>query len=212
MALKNIAVFISGGGTNLQSLIDTSQDGDLGCNIVLVVSSNPKAYGLFRAQDADIPTLYLKSGDYETPDAYFEEIALHLEEKKVDYIVLAGFLKVLPKSFTDRYHGRIINIHPSLIPKYCGKGFYGMKVHEAVVANGETKSGATVHFVDDGCDTGPIILQEEVTIFPDDTPEAVQRRVLKVEHKLLPWAVKGLCQGKVKLDEEGKVQWIKKEY
>ncbi len=210
--MKNIAVMISGGGTNLQSLIDHQADGTLGGRLRYVVSNRKNAFGLVRAAQAGIENDFLSVADYESEEAYFDEIAHRFEQRKIDLIVLAGFLKVLPESFTRRFRGRIINIHPSLIPSYSGVGFYGRKVHEAVVADKAKVTGATVHFVDEGCDTGPIILQSEVPVFPEDDPDSVQARVLIVEHQLLPLAVKKICDGEVALDERGQIQWNKKEH
>lgn len=206
MSVKKIAVLISGGGTNLQALIDACESGQIPGSIDLVISSSKKAYGLERARMHDIDTMTYEGGGLK---AFHEKVARELKERQVDFIVLAGYLKVLPASFTDAFRGQIINIHPSLIPKYCGVGFYGERVHQAVFEAGEKESGATVHFVDSGCDTGPILLQEKVSLEEGDSPDVIAKKVLKVEHKILPKALELLCSDQVFLNEKGEVQWKK---
>lgn len=176
--LYNIAVLVSGSGSNLQSVIDNTLDGSVNGRVALVVSDREGAYALKRGENHNIPSYYLK-GDPEG-------LIRLLDSHKIDLVVLAGYLSILPKQVVQAYENRIINIHPSLIPKYCGKGFYGMNVHNAVIAGNEKVSGATVHFVDAGIDTGPIILQETVEITEEDTPETLQQKVLKIEHEILP--------------------------
>lgn len=185
----NYGVLLSGGGTNFQAIADHIAQGVLPGKIVLVISNKESAYGLVRAKKMNIPALAVKRKEYISEEAYYEAVGDLLEEKKVDYIFLAGFIRILPESFVHRFEGRILNIHPSLIPKYCGEGFYGERVHQAVVAAGELESGATVHFVDAGCDTGKIILQEKVPVYPEDTWEDVASRVLNVEHEIYTKAI-----------------------
>ncbi len=191
MALKKIAVFVSGGGTNLQTLIDDIHK-KYG-NIELVISSNPKAYGLKRAEDHNIEGCYLNSNEDDT-------ILKKLNDKEIEFIVLAGYLKKISSKVVNSYKGKIINIHPSLIPSFCGANYYGIKVHEKAIKYGVKVSGATVHFVDEGMDTGPIIMQETVVVDPKDSPEDLQKRVLEVEHKILSESVKKMCQDKLVLN------------
>ena len=181
-----VAVLVSGGGTNLQALIDAQKKGIIKSGrIVLVVSSNPDAYALTRAKKADIPTFVAEKG------ANFEKsIIAAIEEAKVDFIVLAGFMKILSADFIRRYERRIINVHPSLIPSFCGEGFYGLKVHQAALDYGVKVTGATVHFVNEIPDGGEIIAQKAVAIREDDTAETLQKRVMRLaEHKILPLAL-----------------------
>jgi len=198
--LKNIVVLISGGGTNLQSIIDGCKNGTIHGRITGVISSSRHAYGLTRAKNAGIETKVISK--YKYPIDADREAALldALNEFQADIIVLAGYLSILPKSIIAAYRNRIVNIHPSLIPSFCGDGFYGLHVHEKVLEYGAKVSGATVHFVDEGTDTGPIILQKSVPVMDDDTPEALQQRVLVVEHELLPRAVELLCTDCIKVD------------
>ncbi|MBQ8151214.1 MAG: phosphoribosylglycinamide formyltransferase [Firmicutes bacterium] len=178
-----VAVLCSGGGTNLQALIDKEKAGELGrAEIVRVIASKDTAYALERAQAAGIETSVAKEQ---------EEVLTQLKESGAQFIVLAGYMKVLSPEVIKAYRNRIINIHPSLIPKYCGKGFYGIRVHRAVIEGDEKESGATVHYVDEGVDTGKIILQERVPVLEGDTPEELAARVLKVEHQIL---AKGLIK------------------
>lgn len=193
-----IAVFISGGGTNLQSLIDASRSGKLSGEIVLVVSSKSKAYGLERAKEADIDTFVFKVKNYPTPEEAATDLLEMLEEYKVEYIALAGYLKLLPVEIVRKYESRISNIHPALLPKFGGRGMYGYYVHEAVLAAGEKESGATVHLVDEIFDHGRILIQEKVPVYPDDTPDSLAARTLKVEHKIYPEALENLIKGRYK--------------
>jgi len=184
-----IAVFASGGGSDLQSVIDAVRAGRLNAEIALVVSGRSDAYATERARAAGIPCEVFSKSDYSSLQNMFESIIGRLKDLSVEYIVLAGYLSVLTPNIIGEFRGKIINIHPSLIPKYCGDGMYGMRVHRAVIENGEKFSGATVHFVDEGIDTGQIIAQERVPVLPDDTPESLQARVLETEHRLLPQAL-----------------------
>lgn len=184
-----IAVLASGSGTNLQSIIDAIESGILESQIVSVISNKVDAFALERARAQGIPAYYIDSKVEE----YDMKLLCRLEEDEVDLIVLAGYLKIISSELIRAYRGRIINIHPSLLPKFGGKGYYGIKVHEAVLKSGEAYSGATVHFVDEGVDTGEIILQESVPVYSTDTPDILQRRVLyEVEHKILVQAIKKL--------------------
>ncbi len=190
MPRKKIGVLISGGGTNLQAIIDACDDNTIDASIELVISNKEGAYGLERAKNANIDSLFINPKGLSSME-YDLELISHLEKKDVDLVVLAGFLKVLSPVFINRYRGRIINIHPSLIPEFCGDGFYGDRVHKAVLDAGSLVSGATVHYVDEGTDTGKIILQESTEVLKDDTVSSLQKRVLELEHKLL---VKALCE------------------
>ena len=192
-----IAVFISGGGTNLQSLIDASQQGLLSGDIVLVVSSKSNAYGLERAKNAGIDTFVFKVKNYSGHKEAEKDLLEMLEEYKVDYIALAGYLKLIPASLIKRFKDRITNIHPALLPKYGGKGMYGHHVHEAVIASGDSESGASVHLVDEIYDNGRILVQEKVPVMPGDDPEKLAARVLKIEHKIYPLALEKLIRGEV---------------
>ena len=184
--MVNISVLVSGGGTNLQALIDKVESGELaGAEIVQVISSREGVFALERAAKAGIKGKVIKD-----TDGLLEALA----EENTDLVVLAGYMKVLAPPVIDAYRGRIINIHPSLIPKYCGKGFYGKRVHQAVLDGGETVSGATVHFVDEGVDTGEIILQREVPVEPGDTAETLAARVLKTEHVILAEGIKKVME------------------
>ena len=192
-----IAVFVSGGGTNLQALLDAQRDGKIPHGeIALVISSQACAYALERAEKANVPAHTVPSSliqhDFEVA------IELLLEQYKIDVIVLAGFLSILSENFTKKWPRRILNIHPSLIPAFCGVGFYGLHVHEGVLARGAKVTGATVHFVDNGMDTGPIILQKAVEVQQGDTPKSLQQRVMEeAEWKILPQAIDLIAQGRV---------------
>lgn len=192
--MLRLAVLISGSGTDLQSIIDHRNQ--INGEIALVISNRKNAYGLQRAQDAGIKNLVIKNQD---------ELLNTLKEEKIDFIVLAGYLAILGKELIDTYQNKIINIHPSLIPSFCGPGMYGLHVHEAVLKRGVKVSGATVHFVSEEVDGGPIIWQEAVSIADLDTPEDIQKRVLEVEHKILPEVVQWICDGKVVI-EKGRVK------
>ncbi|SYZ73813.1 Phosphoribosylglycinamide formyltransferase [Candidatus Zixiibacteriota bacterium] len=192
-----LAVFISGSGSNLQALIDSSKAGRLSAEIVLVVSSRNDAYGLVRAQNEGISTFVYRSKDFQTPEEGAEHLLHIMEEYDVDYIALAGYLKMVPLSIIRKYKNRIVNIHPALLPKYGGKGMYGHHVHEAVLASGDTESGATVHIVDEIYDHGKILLQKRVPIHPGDTPDSLAERVLAVEHQIYAEALEQLIKGNI---------------
>ncbi len=186
-----VAVLVSGGGTNLQAILDACADGTIRhAELVLVVSNNPGAYALTRARRAGVPALVLCRRELGGQECFERELDRVLRENRVDLIVLAGFMTILSKDFTDRYEHRIINIHPSLIPSFCGKDYYGLRVHEAALARGVKLTGATVHYVNEIPDGGEILLQKAVEVFPDDTPESLQRRVMEqAEWILLPRAI-----------------------
>lgn len=198
---KNLAVLASGNGTNLQALIDSVNSGWIKNAVIKVVISNKKnAYALERARNGGIEALWISSKRYPTCDLYNEQIIRELLKRKIDLVVLAGYMKILSVRFVRAFKGRIINIHPSLIPAFCGKGYYGEKVHEAVLASGVKVTGATVHFVDEGIDTGPIILQEALEVRPDDTVESLKQRVLEIEHRIFPLAVKLFCEDRLRIN------------
>ena len=194
--MVKVAVLVSGGGTNLQALIDTQAAGKLGCGeISLVVSSNSKAYALTRAANAGIESAVVRRKDYASGEEYDLALAKTLKDKGIELVVLGGFLSILGPKFIDAYRDRIINIHPSLIPSFCGDGFYGLKVHEAALEKGVKVTGATVHFVNEICDGGKIILQKAVYVEEGDTPEILQRRVMEqAEWELLPKATAMICE------------------
>lgn len=189
LASKNIAVLISGGGTNLQAIIDNTKNNYINGNIKIVISNREDAYGLTRAKNAGIKAAVIKDD---------EKLISTLSENKIDLIVLAGYLKILPEKITKIYENKIINIHPSLIPAFCGRGYYGLKVHEAVIKKGVKYTGATTHFVNEGADEGPIIMQR-ITEVGEETPEELQAKVLKIEHEILPLSVKYFCEDKLKV-------------
>ncbi len=188
--MKNIAVLVSGGGTNLQSIIDAVEAGKINGQIKLVISNKEGAYGLERAKKHNIRAVFEKNE---------QAIIDIMKENEIDLVVLAGFLKILSPNFTKAFENRIINIHPSLIPSFCGKGYYGLKVHEAAIEYGIKVSGATVHFVDENADTGPIIRQDTVEVFAGDSPQDLQQRVLKIEHKILSQVVADYCDDKIRV-------------
>ena len=194
MIKAKIAVLVSGGGTNLQALIDAENSGIIKSGeIALVISNNADAYALTRAKNADIKTAVVSKKEFL--DGFEDKIIEVLEENKIDFIVLAGFMCILSKKFTSHFANRIINVHPSLIPSFCGKGFYGLHVHEAVLNYGVKVTGATVHFVNEIPDGGKIIMQKAVEINDGDTPEALQKRVMEqAEWKILPLAVEKVCK------------------
>jgi len=193
--MLRISVLVSGGGTNLQAVIDGIADGSIrGAEIVLVISSNPDAYALERAGKHNIKAVVIGRNNYPEQKARTKAIIAALDEAKTDLVILAGYMSILEPELIEAYRGRIINIHPSLIPKFCGRGFYGKRVHEAVLAAGEKESGATVHYVDEGVDTGPVILQEKVPVLAGDTADTLAARVLETEHKILPEAVRKIIK------------------
>ena len=199
--MLRVAVMVSGGGTNLQAIIDAVKDGTItNTELVAVISNNAGAYALTRAKDNNIPAYCISPKDYESRDAFNNALLDKVNELNVDLIVLAGFLVRIPEKMVHQYSHRIINIHPSLIPSFCGVGFYGLKVHEAALAKGVKVSGATVHYVDEGMDTGEIIFQKAVDVLDGDTPETLQRRIMEqAEWKLLPEAVRLYSEGKIEI-------------
>lgn len=198
--MLNIAVFVSGGGTNLQALIDAEKSGKIkNGKIKLVISSKENAFALERAKKANIKNLTVCRKDFLLIGDYDKALYDELDKENIDLIVLAGFLSILSKDFTDRYRNKIINVHPSLIPSFCGKGFYGLKVHQAAIDYGVKVTGATVHFVNEVTDGGAIISQKAVEVKEGDTPETLQARVMEqAEWILLPEAVSMYCDGKIK--------------
>lgn len=194
--MLNIAVLVSGGGTNFQALIDAAKFDALGGGKpALCISSNPKAYALERARENNIPSLVIRPRDYAGKDEYAQALLDALEAAKTDVVVLAGYLEILPAAVVARYENRVVNVHPSLIPSFCGKGFYGLRVHEAVLARGVKVTGATVHMVTEEVDAGKILMQRAVEVKDDDTPETLQKRVMKqAEWIILPAAVARLCR------------------
>ena len=199
--MKNIVVLVSGGGTNLQALIDAQKNGIIkDGKIICVVSSKPDVYALERARNNDIPTKVIPRKEYPDSVTYSQEILKTLNELKADLVVLAGFMTILDECVTKEYAYKIINVHPALIPSFCGEGYYGLKVHEKALEYGVKVSGATIHFVNEKADAGAIILQGVVDVRTDDTPEILQRRIMEnVEWKLLPEAVSLFCQDKIEI-------------
>jgi len=198
----NIAVMVSGGGTNLQAVIDAIEAGRIhDARITRVISNKKDAYALERAGKAGIEAVAVSRADYGTRDEFDKALLRALDEAAPDLVVLAGFLVVLSPEIISRYRGHMINIHPSLIPSFCGEGYYGLKVHEEALKRGVKVTGATVHFVDEGCDTGPIIMQKAVEVEPGDTPETLQRRVMEqAEWKILPETIDRIARGLIKLE------------
>ncbi len=201
--MLKLAVLVSGGGTNLQAIIDAISAGKIAnACISVVISNNANAYALERARAHGIEALCISPKDFESREAFNQAFLDKLNSYNVDLVVLAGFLVVLPEMMIKEYTNRIVNIHPSLIPSFCGKGFYGLKVHEGVLARGVKVTGATVHFVDEGTDTGPIILQKAVEVEQGDTPEVLQRRVMEqAEWVILPKAIDLIANGKVSVED-----------
>ncbi len=197
--MKNIVVLVSGGGTNLQALIDAQNRGEIkNGKISCVISSNPNAYALTRAKNHDIETEVIRRRDFADFGDYDEALTKLLKSKSADVVVLAGFMTILGKKVIASYENKIINIHPSLIPSFCGEGFYGLKVHEAALKKGVKVTGATAHFVNEICDGGPIIIQQAVEVKNGDTPEILQKRVMEqAEWKILPKAVSLFCDDKI---------------
>lgn len=197
-----IAVLVSGGGTNLQALIDAEQRGELGSGkIGLVVSSNPDAYALERAAKHGIPSRVLARRDYPSIKEYSRALSDLLTAEGTELVVLAGFLTIIDEQVYNSFPNKILNVHPALIPSFCGKGFYGLHVHEAALAKGVKVSGATVHIVTPECDAGPIVLQRAVEVLEDDTPERLQQRIMReAEWKILPEAVRLFCDGRITVE------------
>lgn len=202
--MKNIVVLVSGGGTNLQALIDAQNDGKFpNGKISCVISSNPEAYALERAKNNGIGTAVIRRRDYKNQKDYDKALVELLKTKNADLIVLAGFMTILGGYVIQSFKNKIINIHPSLIPSFCGEGFYGLRVHEEALKKGVKVTGATVHFVNEICDGGAIILQKAVEVKNGDTPEILQKRVMQeAEWKILPLAVSLFCDGKIKIKED----------
>jgi phosphoribosylglycinamide formyltransferase, formyltetrahydrofolate-dependent len=196
--LLNIGVLISGSGSNLQSLIDSVNNGYINGRVSVVISDREGAYGIERAKLSGIPSVVLNRKAMGI-DELNDRIMSTLKKYNVELIVLAGYLSIISSEIVQKYKNAIINIHPSLIPSFCGPSFYGLKVHEKAIEYGVKVSGCTVHFVDEGTDTGPIILQKAVEVYDDDTPEILQKRILVYEHKLLPEAVKLFCEGRINI-------------
>ncbi len=201
--MLNIGVLVSGGGTNLQKLIDAEQAGEIvNGKLRVVISSRPDAYALERAQKAGIETATLRRKDYDSVESYSQALIDALRERQVDLVVLAGFLTITGDNFVEAFRNKIINVHPALLPSFGGKGYYGLHVHEAALARGVKVTGATVHFVNEVCDGGPIILQKAVAVQEGDTPETLQKRVMEeAEWLLLPKAVSLFCQGKLSVED-----------
>lgn len=200
--MKNICVLVSGGGTNLQALIDAEKRGELGLGkITCVISSKADAYALERAKQNNIKTRVLVRKDFSDIASYSKAMRDVLLEEKADLVVYAGFMTILDENVCDAFENKMINVHPALIPSFCGKGFYGLHVHEAALQKGVKVSGATVHFVTAECDAGPIILQKAVEVKNGDTPEVLQKRIMEVaEWKILPKAVQLFCDGKITVE------------
>ena len=201
--MKNICVLVSGGGTNLQALIDAEKRGELGSGkITCVIASKADAYALERAKQNNIKTRVLIRKDYSDIASYSKAMRDILLEEKADLVVYAGFMTILNENVCDAFENKMINVHPALIPSFCGKGFYGLHVHEAALKKGVKVSGATVHFVTAECDAGPIILQKAVEVKNGDTPETLQRRIMEeAEWKILPKAVQLFCDGKIAVED-----------
>ena len=201
--MKNICVLVSGGGTNLQALIDAQDRGEIkGGRISCVISSNPGAYALERAKKAGIASVVIPRKEYSDSKTYSEAILEELNRQKADLVVLAGFMIILDECVTKAYDYKIINVHPALIPSFCGEGFYGLRVHEKALEYGVKVSGATIHFVNEKADAGAIILQGTVDVANDDTPETLQKKIMEnVEWKLLPKAVSLFCEGRITIKD-----------
>ena len=199
--MKKAAVLVSGGGTNLQAIIDAKASGIIkNAEISLVVSNNPSAYALTRAKNVGIKARCISPSEFDGRELFNEALIQALIKEEIDLVVLAGFLVIIPGEMVEKFRNRIINVHPSLIPSFCGTGCYGLKVHEKALSRGVKITGATVHFVDEGTDTGPIILQKAVEVKDDDTAEILQKRVMEeAEWKILPEAIELVASGQVKV-------------
>ena len=199
--MLNIAVLVSGGGTNLQALIDAEKRGEIvNGKITCVISSKPGVYALERAEKNGIPTVVIARSDYKDIASYTAAVTKELQDRKADLVVYAGFMTILDSQIVKAFPGKMMNVHPALIPSFCGKGFYGLHVHEAVLESGVKLTGATVHFVTEECDGGPIIMQKAVPVLKGDTPEVLQKRVMQEgEWKILPESVSLFCQGRIKI-------------
>lgn len=195
--MLRVGIMVSGGGTNLQAILDAVDSGRIAnASIQVVISNNPGAYALERARNHGIEAVCLSPKSFETREEFNRALLEKVDEYELDLIVLAGFLVTIPAAMIEKYRNKIINIHPSLIPSFCGVGYYGLKVHEAALKRGVKLTGATVHFVDEGMDSGPIILQKAVEVLPGDTPEILQRRVMEqAEWQILPQAIEMIAKG-----------------
>ena len=203
--MKKLALLVSGSGTNMQAIMDACASGEINGRIAVVISSNHEAYALVRAEGAKIPNYVCCKKDYPNVEARDRAILDLLRRYDVDYVILAGYLGILPQFIIDAYPNRIVNIHPALLPKFGGKDFYGIRVHKAVIEAGETESGATAHFVSAEVDGGPIIRQGKLTVYKGDKPEDLQKRILnQIEHPMLVSVIKDLCDDKIKV-VDGKV-------
>jgi len=189
-----LGVLASGGGTNLQSIIDRTLDGSLSAEVVLVVSNNSNAGALERARRHGIEAMHISAVTEGSPEMVDRRIAREMKKRNVDLVILAGYMKKVGPELLGAYEGKVLNIHPALLPKFGGKGMYGMRVHEAVIAAGEKESGPTVHIVDERYDHGPIVAQMRVPVYPDDTPETLQKRVLEKEHEIYPAAIQKIAE------------------
>lgn len=207
--MLRVGVLVSGGGTNLQAIIDGVKGGNItNTSLEVVVSNNPNAYALTRAKDNNIDAVCISPKNFETRDQFNKALLNKLNEYNLDLIVLAGCMVVLPEELIKEYTNKIINIHPALIPSFCGKGYYGLKVHEKVLERGVKLTGATCHFVDEGTDTGPIISQKSVEVLDDDTPDVLQRRVMEqAEWIIMPKAIDDIANGRITV-ENGKVKHL----
>ena len=205
--MLRVGVLVSGGGTNLQAIIDALNSGKItNTSIEVVISNNKNAYALERAKNNNIEAVCISPKDFDDRSLFNEALIKKLDEYNLDLIVLAGCMVVLPAELIQKYRNKIINIHPALIPSFCGKGYYGLRVHEKALERGVKLTGATVHFVDEGTDTGPIIIQKAVEVLDDDTPEVLQKRVMEqAEWIIMPEAINLIANGKVKV-EDGKVR------
>ncbi len=198
MRIDKLVVMVSGGGTNLQAILDACADGRIGASVVGVVASKPGVFAIERAANAGVPSVVICSKDYESQQAHDDAVIKAVEAFGGQAVVLAGYMSILGAALVSRFP--IINIHPALIPSFCGRGYYGRRVHAAVLEYGAKVSGATVHFVDEGTDTGPIIMQKCVDVLDGDTPETLAARVLNVEHEILVKSVALLCAGRLEID------------
>lgn len=199
--MLKIGVLVSGGGTNFQAIVDSIENGYIkNAKIVTLVSSNPNAYALERAKNHNIEGVCIRKKDFENSELYEKALVEHFNTREVDLVIMAGFMVVIGQYFINAFRDRIMNIHPSLIPSFCGNGYYGLKVHEAVLEKGVKVTGATVHFVTEETDAGPIILQKAVYIDEDDTPESLQKKVMvEAEWEIFPEAIKLFSEGKIKV-------------
>lgn len=198
MRIERLVVMASGGGTNLQAVLDACADGRIPARVAGVISGNPRAYALKRAEIAGVPYTVINKKQFADDDSHDAAVMRAIERFGGQAVVLAGYMRILGLGLVLRYP--IINVHPALIPSFCGKGFYGMRVHKAVIDYGAKVSGATVHFIDEGTDTGPIIMQKCVKVLQDDTPETLAARVLEIEHEILVKSVALLCEGRLRTD------------